>query len=298
MVKSEPAVHQDSGIGARLRPIGRTLRPLLERLGGRQPLTVLLLSWPVAIALALAASGLPRGRVLAGFVLGVVLAQALVAGTPLAVVLASTSDASRVHGVDRWLRVLVLLLLVGLFGLGGSATLGAGLVGLGLWACGPLVLRCSYLAQLQQALVLVWGVVLAFACVGDEPWQPLMGLCLLACLLWATACTLWWAMARRADDLAAGIKSTAILLGDLDWVAQGMLLLGAAWAWLQVAYRAELGAAYFAGLGPALLIQAWVWWRARDRKPSVSARAGNVLAWAGGLIPLGIALALALQPAA
>ena len=45
----------------------------------------------------------------------------------------------------------------------------------------------------------------------------------VANIFWATAYDTWYAMVDRDDDLRIGAKSTAILFGDMDLIAQGVL---------------------------------------------------------------------------
>ena len=52
---------------------------------------------------------------------------------------------------------------------------------------------------------------------------PVAWVLYVANILWATAYDTWYAMVDRDDDLRAGAKSTAILFGDMDLVAQGVL---------------------------------------------------------------------------
>ena len=63
---------------------------------------------------------------------------------------------------------------------------------------------------------------MAFAAIrGEVP--PMAWVLYVANILWTTAYDTWYAMVDREDDLRAGAKSTAILFGDLDLVALGIL---------------------------------------------------------------------------
>jgi 4-hydroxybenzoate polyprenyltransferase len=69
-----------------------------------------------------------------------------------------------------------------------------------------------------------------------------------ATVLWATAYDTMYAMVDRGDDLALGVKSTAILFGDSDrfiiGTIQGMVLV----CLVMVGLQAELGGYYYAGV--------------------------------------------------
>ncbi len=265
------------------------LRPYLALLWGERPLSALLLVWPAACGLWLASNGVPSWRLLLGFALGLLLAQAaLVLGQSLA-----SPESVAPSQRQRWIMLaIVLLLLMGLFALGDAVTFQAGLLGLGIWALGPLVRRFSYLGEIHQGVVFAWGVVMAFACASDEPLQPQMGLAALASMVWAASSSVWWTMATRSRDLAADKRTTAILLGDMDRVAQAVLLLGALAAWGLLGDQGELGFLFLIGLGLAALLLAWAWWQSRGRHSITYSRAGDLTAWAGGLVFLGMVLAL------
>ena len=91
---------------------------------------------------------------------------------------------------------------------------------------------------------------MAFAAVrGEVP--PLAWLLYVANILWSTGYDTWYAMVDRDDDLRMGSKSTAILFGDLDLVALGVLYALFFVALALVGQRAGLGMYYWAGVGVA-----------------------------------------------
>ena len=89
----------------------------------------------------------------------------------------------------------------------------------------PFLKRYTYLPQVYLGLAFGWGIPMAFAAIqGTVP--PLAWLLFLGNLLWTTGYDTWYAMVDREDDLRAGAKSTAILFGDADLIAQGVLYGG------------------------------------------------------------------------
>ncbi len=109
-------------------------------------------------------------------------------------------------------------------------------------------------------------------------------------LLWTVAYDTEYAMCDREDDLKIGIKSTAILFGDLDkliiGVLQGLTLvalwlvgqrLGFAWPWY-------LG---LAGMAAGFVHQQWRI-RYRERWPCFHAFLSNH--WTGGCVFVGLYL--------
>jgi 4-hydroxybenzoate polyprenyltransferase len=132
---------------------------------------------------------------------------------------------------------------------------------------------------------------MAFAALqGHVP--PLAWLLYVANIFWATAYDTWYAMVDREDDIRAGARSTAILFGDMDLVAQGLLygLMFAALAF--VGQRAGLGWPYWSALALAALLVAWEFRLARDREPAACFRAFLHNHWVGATIFAGIALSL------
>jgi 4-hydroxybenzoate polyprenyltransferase len=133
---------------------------------------------------------------------------------------------------------------------------------------------------------------MAFAAVqGKVP--ELAWLLFLGNLLWTTAYDTWYAMVDREDDLRAGAKSTAILFGDMDLVAQAVLYGGFLVTMLLLAGRGGLGFVYLVSLGVAAGFIAWQFALARDRQPAHCFRAFLGNQWVGLVVFLGIALDLA-----
>ncbi|MET0327999.1 MAG: UbiA family prenyltransferase, partial [Luteimonas sp.] len=107
----------------------------------------------------------------------------------------------------------------------------------------------------------------------------------------------WYAMVDREDDIRAGSKSTAILFGDLDLVAQGVLYALAFAALALVGREAGLGVNYWLGLGLAALLVVWEFVIARHREREACFRAFLHNQWVGLAIFAGIAAHYAAPPA-
>ena len=75
-------------------------------------------------------------------------------------------------------------------------------------------------------------------------------------------------MVDREDDLKVGVKSTAILFGDVDiFVVAGLQLLMLL-ALVLIGFQAELGLWYYLSVGIAAILMAYHLWLARDRQPA------------------------------
>ena len=277
-----------------------------ERLGqywklcrGDRPIGVLLLLWPTWWALWLAAGGLPPWRLLVVFSLGVWLTRAAgcvindyadrwldpqverTKDRPLATGAVSGREALAVFAVLMLVAFALVLTL-------NRLTVWLSFAGLVLAATYPYLKRHTYLPQVWLGMAFGWGIPMAFAAVqGTVP--PLAWLLYCANILWATGYDTWYAMVDREDDLRAGSKSTAILFGDLDLVAQGILYALTLLALALVGQQAQLGLVYWIALGVAVLLVAWQFWIARHRERGACFRAFLHNNWIGAAIFAGIA---------
>ncbi|KUI58278.1 4-hydroxybenzoate polyprenyltransferase, mitochondrial [Cytospora mali] len=118
----------------------------------------------------------------------------------------------------------------------------------------PWAKRHTYFPQVVLGFCLAWGIVVAAAATGvNQPWADASTLCLVAAsILWAVIYDTIYAYQDITDDIATGVKSTAVLFRNntkhLLWFI--LFLMGA----LLVLYGslAELGIAYnFITLGVA-----------------------------------------------
>ncbi len=272
---------------------------------GDRPVGTLLLLWPTAWALWLAAGGIPPVKLLLVFLAGVWLTRSAgcvindyadrwldpqVARTqarPLATGAVSAREA-------LWLFVAMMLVAFFLVLLTNPLTILLSVAALGLAATYPFLKRYTYLPQAWLGLAFGWGIPMAFAAVqGEVP--ALAWLLFLANLLWTTGYDTWYAMVDREDDLRAGSKSTAILFGDADLIALGILYGGFFIAMFLLGRRMDLGVNYWVGLGVAAGFTLWLFALGRDRKPAHCFQAFLANQWVGLAVFAGIALEMALR---
>jgi 4-hydroxybenzoate polyprenyltransferase len=92
----------------------------------------------------------------------------------------------------------------------------------------PFMKRFTHLPQVVLGAAFSWSIPMAFAATAANLPSGLWWL-FVANLLWVVVYDTQYAMVDREDDLQVGIKSTAILFGDLDTrvilVLQGLCLL-------------------------------------------------------------------------
>ncbi|KFN47352.1 hypothetical protein N790_07965 [Arenimonas malthae CC-JY-1] len=271
---------------------------------GDRPVGTLLLLWPTWWALWLAAEGLPPLGTLFIFTAGVWLTRSAgcvindyadrwldpqverTKARPLATGAVAPREALAVF-------VVMMLVAFGLVLLTNRLTVYLSLAGAFLAASYPFLKRYTYLPQVYLGVAFGWGIPMAFAAVqGTVP--ALAWLLFLANLLWTTGYDTWYAMVDREDDIRAGSKSTAILFGDADLVAQGLLFGGFAWAMWLVGSRAGLGIFYYVALGVAVVLVLRQFWIARDRGREHCFEAFLSNQWVGLAVFAGIAANYAL----
>jgi 4-hydroxybenzoate polyprenyltransferase len=283
-----------------------------ERLGrywllvrGDRPIGWLLLLWPTWWALWLAAEGLPPLATLAIFTAGVWLMRS--AGCiindyadrwldphvertrhrPLATGAVSTREA-------LLLFAGLALVAFGLVLLTNRLTVYLSFVGIALAATYPYLKRHTWFPQVYLGVAFGWAIPMAFAAVtGEVP--PLAWLAFIANVLWATGYDTWYAMVDRDDDIRLGARSTAILFGDADLIAQGVLFGSFLVALAMLGQRAGLGVPYTAGLVVAALLILWQFWIARTRSRGGCFAAFLNNHWVGLAVFLGIAADYAIR---
>lgn len=265
-----------------------------------RPVPIWLLLWPTLWALWIAGDGQPLESVFIALVVGTIVVRS--AGC----VINDFADRNFDGFVKRTAgRPIVsgevapaeaLLLFVGLMfiALGVALTLNTLTI---LFACFgaaitifyPFTKRFFAAPQFVLGIAFAWGVPMAFAAQTDA--VPRVGwLLFLAAVVWGVAYDTQYAMVDRDDDRKIGVKSTAIMVGEMDRAFIGGLQVLLLATLSLVGVRAELGGWYFAGLGFAGLFALWQQYliRHRDRDRCLRAFLNN--AWFGGAVFLGIAL--------
>jgi len=272
---------------------------------GDRPVGWLLLLWPTWWGLWLAAEGLPPLWTLFVFSAGVWLTRSAgcvvndYADRWLDPHVERTRDRPLATGAVRGREALLLFAALMLVAFALVLTLNRltvylSLVGVLLAASYPYLKRHTYLPQVYLGLAFGWGIPMAFAAVrGEVP--ALAWLLYCANIAWATGYDTWYAMVDRDDDLRMGAKSTAILFGDMDLIAQAVLYAVFFAALALVGQRAGLGVAYWSALALAVLLVSFEFWIARRREPAACFRAFRHNHWVGATVFSGIALDFALR---
>ena len=270
----------------------------LELMRFNKPVGTLLLLWPTLWALWIAADGFPSIAVLIIFVLGVIVMRA--AGC----VINDYADRKVDGGVTRTRnRPLVdgriepqeALILFG--GLCFSAfflvlmtnrlTIALSFGGVAIATIYPFVKRYSHLPQVVLGAAWAWSIPMAYAAQTGTLVKEIWVL-YFAVVLWTVAFDTFYAMVDRKDDVRVGIKSTAILFGDLDlfWIGvlQGLTLL----ALVVTGDAFKLGMIYFSGVLTVGLLFIYQQIIARHRQPEACFKAFLNNQWVGVVLFIAI----------
>jgi 4-hydroxybenzoate polyprenyltransferase len=256
----------------------RRVRDLVEVARLHRPIGIWLLLWPVLWALWIAGGSHPTPKVLVIFVLGTVAMRSAgcvindLADRDFDPFVKRTRDrpiASRrlaPHEALLWFLVLIGCALALVLQLD-EKTIRMSVVGAALAISYPFFKRFFPLPQFYLGVAFSWGVPMVFmAELGVIP--RVAWIIFFAGIIWAAIYDTMYAMVDREDDLKIGVKSSAIVFGDMDRVIIGFLQLLMLYALYLVGTNMEYGYWYNMGILGAAVLFGWQQWLIRDRKPA------------------------------
>ncbi|MGE3916489.1 MAG: 4-hydroxybenzoate octaprenyltransferase [Hyphomicrobiaceae bacterium] len=135
-------------------------------------------------------------------------------------------------------------------------TVWLGIASLGLVAVYPFMKRLTYWPQLVLGLTFKWGALVGWtAARGTLEWPAVV--LYAGCVLWTIGYDTIYAHQDKEDDLALGLKSTAIRFGEATHRWLSGLYAGALGLWAVAAMLAGAGLWTAVGLALAGLCLAW-----------------------------------------
>ena len=243
-----------------------------------KPVGIWLLLWPMLWALWLAGEGHPNQGLFVVFMLGVFIMRSAgcvlndYADRKIDPYVERTRTRPIASGAVSPAEALILFAALSLIAIGLATMLNRqaqllAVVAAGLTVAYPFIKRYVSIPQFVLGAAFGWAVPMAFAAqTGETP--QLAWLVFGVALVWAVIYDTFYAMVDREDDIKVGVKSTAILFGDVDLFViaglQALMLLGL----IFVGLRATLGFWYFAAVAIAACLMAYHLWLARDRQPA------------------------------
>ncbi|MDO8267389.1 MAG: 4-hydroxybenzoate octaprenyltransferase [Moraxellaceae bacterium] len=265
-----------------------------------RPIGIWLLLWPTLWAVYIAGNGMPSWRILLVFTLGVVLMRSAGcvindwADRNLDGQVTRTKDRPIASGKVKPNEALFLfagLLLASalLLPFLNKATFYWSFGALGLATLYPFMKRHTHLPQVVLGAAFSWAIPMAFVAQGETP-GPICWLLYVANLCWTVAYDTQYAMVDRDDDIEAGIKSTAILFGDMDLLIigclQGLFLLA---LWM-IGNRLELAWPFFVSVVAAAVLFAMQYRRCESREAAGCFAAFLHNHWVGAVLFAGVFL--------
>lgn len=243
-----------------------------------KPVGIWLLLWPTLWALWLAGEGRPDQGLFVVFVMGVVVMRAAgcvlndFADRKIDPYVERTRNRPIASGAVSPMEALTLFVALALIAIGLASMLNdlarlLAIVGGVLTVAYPFVKRYLSIPQFVLGAAFGWAVPMAFAAQTGQI-SELAWLVFGTAMIWAVIYDTFYAMVDREDDKKIGVKSTAILFGEVDlFVIAGLQLLMLV-ALVLIGYRAELGFWYYLSVVAAAVLMAWHQWLARDRQPA------------------------------
>ena len=270
-----------------------------------RPIGWLLLMWPTLWAVWIAGGGQPQVQIVVVFVTGVIVMRAAgcvindyfdrafdphvqrTRNRPLAMGDVSTREALILFAALMMVALGLLLTL-------NRQAIVLGFIGAAIAISYPLFKRFTHLPQLVLGIAFSWGIPMAFAAqTGRVPALAWWILC--ANLLWTVAYDTMYAMADRPDDLKIGVKSTAILFGRYDLLANAVLQALALAVLGIIGWGLHLSGWYYLGLVGAAVTAGYQYrlCRGRDRGKCLKACINNT--WFGACVFAGLVVSFRLN---
>ncbi len=288
----------------------------LDLIRWNRPAGWLLLLWPTLAALWIAADGFPGWHLLAVFTLGTVLMRSAgccvndvadrefdrhvkrTAQRPVTRGALSVAQALRLGAVLA-LAAFALVLTTN------PPTIALSFAALAIAIAYPYAKRLVSMPQAVLGVAFSFGIPMAFSAVlggRDAGWTALASAVppqawwlLAGNLFWVLAYDTEYAMVDRDDDIAIGIRTSALTLGRWDVV--GVMAFYAVYlgSWSVIGLSLGLGRVFLIGIAAATTQALWHWTLIRDRSRDGCFKAFRQNHWLGFAVFVGVAADLALR---
>ena len=296
--------------------LGSRIALYLDLIRWNRPAGWLLLLWPTLSALWIAANGFPGWHLLTVFTLGTILMRSAgccindvadrefdrhvkrTAGRPVTTGALSVKEAL-VFGAVLALLAFALVLTTN------AVTIAWSFAALAVTLAYPYAKRFVSMPQAVLGVAFSFGIPMAFAAVQGEDLfslsalqssvPPIAWVLLLGNLFWVLAYDTEYAMVDRDDDLALGMKTSAITLGRLDVPVVMLSYLFYITIWSLTLVEYVPGALFYMALVLALGQVVWHYTLIRSRSREGCFKAFRRNHWLGFTLFAGIAASYALK---
>ena len=288
----------------------------LDLIRWNRPAGWLLLLWPTLSALWVAANGFPGWHLLIVFTLGTILMRSAgccfndvadrefdrhvkrTAARPVTTGAVSVKEALLL-GAGLALLAFALVLTTN------AVTIAWSFVALLMTLCYPYAKRFVSMPQAVLGVAFSFGIPMAFSAVqGQDSWSLvamrasvpwLAWVLLLGNLFWVLAYDTEYAMVDRDDDLAIGMKTSAITLGRWDVPVILLCYLAYIVSWDVALSAYAQGTPFYVAVTLAFGQVAWHYTLIRERSRDGCFKAFRLNHWLGFTLFAGIAASYALQ---
>ncbi len=242
-----------------------------------KPVGYWLLLWPTLWALWLAGDGHPDQGLFVVFIAGVIVMRSAgcvindFADRKIDPYVERTRQRPLASGAVKPFEAIILFVALGLIAIGLASMLNrqAQIIAVAaavLTIVYPFIKRYVSIPQFILGAAFACAIPMAFAAqTGNTP--ALAWLAFGTAVIWAVIYDTFYAMVDREDDLKIGVKSTAILFGDMDLFVIGALQAIMLLSLVLIGNQAELGPWYYGSLVVAAALMARHLWLARHRDP-------------------------------
>ena len=286
-------------------PVRARIARYLDLIRWSRPAGWLLLLWPTLSALWIAANGFPGWHLLTVFTLGTILMRSAgccindvadrefdrhVKRTAARPVTTGAVSVKEALGVGAVLALLAFALVLTT----NVVTIAWSVAALAVTLVYPYAKRFVSMPQAVLGVAFSFGIPMAFAAVQSR--VPMVAwVLLLGNLFWVLAYDTEYAMVDRDDDLALGMKTSAITLGRLDVPVVMLCYLVYMVLWILVLEEYSLGAMFYIAVMLGLMQVVWHYTLIRTRSRAGCFRAFRLNHWIGFSLFAGIAASYALQ---
>lgn len=264
-----------------------------------RPIGIYLVLWPTLWSLWLAAEGAPDTKVLMIFIAGALLMRSAgcvindYADQKLDRLVQRTKNRPLVTGEIKKNEALALFsglaftsFILVIFT--NSLTIKLSFAAIALAICYPFMKRYTHLPQIILGAAFAWSVPMAFAAQTNTV-PPQVWLIYMVTLVWTVTYDTFYAMVDREDDERAGIKSTAVLFGEMDKVMTGSLQVITVFGLLLMGKHFNLNWFYFLSIAGVIALFVYQQYLIKYRQKEQCFIAFLNNNWVGMLVFIGIA---------